>query len=171
MRKHSEVSLVNLFEFSFAALGGGALPMEQFRNQPVLVVNTASECGYTPQYAKLQTIYNDYRQSGLVVVGIPCNDFGAQEPGDDATIAAFVYETYGVTFPMTSKYSVIGPQAHALFRTLAETRGGAVLPRWNFYKYLFNRKGALVEHWPSQTLPDDPAITNQIARNLQSWSL
>ncbi len=162
---------MNLFEYSFAALGGGAMPMERFRNQPVLVVNTASECGYTSQYAQLQAIYNDYRQSGLVVLGIPCNDFGEQEPGDDAAIAAFVQETYGVTFPMTSKYSVIGPQAHPLFRGLAESRGGDILPRWNFYKYLFNRKGALVGHWPSKTPPDDPAIIHQVTRNLQSWSL
>ncbi|MGY6554639.1 MAG: glutathione peroxidase [Wenzhouxiangella sp.] len=162
---------MNLFEFSFAALGGGAMPMERFRNQPVLLVNTASACGFTSQYAQMQTVYNDYQQSGLVVIGMPCNDFGNQEPGDDAEIAEFVREHYGVTFPMTSKYSVIGPQAHPLFRAMAEARGGDVLPRWNFYKYLFNRKGALVEHWPSKVPPDDTAITHQITRNLQSWSL
>lgn len=162
---------MNLFEYSFAALGGGAMPLERFRNQPVLLVNTASECGYTSQYAQLQRIHNDYRESGLVVLGIPCNDFGGQEPGEDAAIAEFVRETFAVTFPMTSKYSVIGLQAHPLFRDLAETRGREILPRWNFYKYLFNRKGELVEHWPSRTPPDDPAITRQITRNLQSWSL
>lgn len=163
--------VMNLFEYSFAALGGGTIPMERYRNQPVLLVNTASECGYTTQYAQLQTVYNDYRQSGLVVVGIPCNDFGNQEPGDDAQIAEFVREQYAVTFPMTSKYSVVGPQAHPLFRSLAEARGTEILPRWNFYKYLFDRKGALIEHWPSDVTPDDPGLIRQIARNLQSWTL
>lgn len=162
---------MNLFEYSFAALGGGAMPMERFRSQPVLLVNTASECGYTAQYAALQSLHNDYSQSGLVVIGMPCNDFGAQEPGDDEQIAAFVREKYAVTFPMTSKYSVVGPQAHSLFKDMAESRGGDVLPRWNFYKYFFNRKGELVDFWPSKVPPDDPAITHQITRNLQSWSL
>ncbi len=163
--------VMNLFEYSFAALGGGALSMERFRNQPILLVNTASECGFTPQYKQLQAIYNDYRQSGLVVVGIPCNDFGEQEPGDDEEIARFTREEYSITFPMTSKYSVIGPQSHPLFKTMAEEFGGDVLPRWNFHKYLFSRKGQLVEHWPSKVPPDDPAVTHQITRNLQSWSL
>lgn len=162
---------MNLFEYSFAALEGGAMPMERFRNQPVLLVNTASECGFTAQYAQMQSVYNDYQQSGLVVVGLPCNDFGNQEPGADAQIAEFVRENYGVSFPMTSKYSVLGPQAHPLFRAITEEYGGDVLPRWNFYKYLFNRKGTLVEHWPSKVPPDDPAITHQITRNLQSWVL
>lgn len=162
---------MNLFEYAFAALGGGAMSMERFRGQPVLLVNTASECGYTSQYAQLQNIYNDYRDSGLVIIGIPCNDFGDQEPGDDEQIANFVWENYRVSFPMTSKYSVSGPDAHPLFRALAEARGGDILPRWNFYKYLFNRKGEYIAHWPSDVPPDDPAITHQIARNLQSWSL
>jgi len=162
---------VNLFEYSFVALGGGSLSMERFRSQPVLLVNTASECGYTPQYGQLQRVYNDYRQSGLVVVGMPCNDFGAQEPGEDTEIQRFVTETYGVSFPMTTKYSVTGAGAHPLFKAMTEERGSEILPRWNFFKYLFNGRGQLVDHWPSQTVPDDPAITHQITRNLQSWSL
>lgn len=162
---------MNVYEYSFAALEGGALSMERFRNQPILLVNTASECGYTPQYAQLQRVYNDYRQSGLMVIGIPCNDFGGQEPGDEQQIAEFVRENYAVSFPMTCKYSVVGPMAHPLYRALAEAKGGDILPRWNFHKYLFDRKGQLVGHWPSQVPPDDPAITHQIGRYLQSWSL
>jgi len=162
---------VNFHEYTFAALGGGVLRMEQFRSQPVLLVNTASECGYTPQYGQLQNLYTDYRRSGLVVIGMPCNDFGGQEPGDDDAVRTFVTEQYGVTFPMTSKYSVTGPQAHPLFKDMAEKFGSEILPRWNFFKYLFDAKGRLVEHWPSQTVPDDPKITHQITRNLQSWSL
>lgn len=162
---------MNLFEYSFAALGGGSMPLERYRNQPILLVNTASECGFTRQYAALQQVYNEYRHGGLVVIGIPCNDFGQQEPGDDEDIARFVREEYGVTFPMTSKYSVIGAQSHPLFRNMVEEFGSDILPRWNFHKYLFDRRGDLVEHWPSRTEPDDPAITHQIGRILRSWSL
>lgn len=162
---------MNLFEYSFAALEGGTLPLERYRNQPMLIVNTASQCGYTPQYTGLQRLYMDYRQSGLVVIGIPCNDFGQQEPGSEEEIARLVKDEYGVSFPMTAKYSVIGRQSHPLFRDMVEQWGSDILPRWNFHKYLFNRRGELVEHWPSATLPDDPALLHQVGRNLQSWSI
>lgn len=162
---------MNLYEYSFAALGGGTLSLERYRSQPILLVNTASECGFTPQYAQLQRLYADYRQSGLVVIGIPCNDFGQQEPGEEEDIARFVREEYGVNFPMTAKYSVIGPQSHRLFRTMVEEFGSDILPRWNFHKYLFDRKGQLVAHWPAQTRPDDPALLHEVGRILQSWSL
>lgn len=162
---------MNLYEYSFAALEGGALSLERYRSQPIMIVNTASECGYTPQYTALQRLYLDYQQSGLVVVGIPCNDFGEQEPGSEEEIARFVREEHAVTFPMTAKYSVIGQDRHPLFRDMAEQVGPDILPRWNFHKYLFDRRGQLVEHWPSATKPDDPALLHQVARHLQSWSL
>lgn len=162
---------MNLYEYSFAALEGGPLSLERYRSQPIMIVNTASECGYTPQYTALQRLYIDYQQSGLVVVGIPCNDFGEQEPGSEEEIARFVREDYAVTFPMTAKYSVIGQGMHPLFRAMAEQIGPDILPRWNFHKYLFDRRGQLVEHWPSATTPDDPALLHQVARHLQSWSL
>ena len=162
---------MNLYEYSFAALGGGALPLERFRHQPIMLVNTASECGFTPQYKTLQKLYLDYQQSGLVIVGIPCNDFGGQEPGSEEDIARLVREELGVTFPMTAKYSVIGPEMHPLFRSMAERLGPEVLPRWNFHKYMFNRRGELVEHWPSDVPPDDPGLLREVAKHLQSWSL
>lgn len=166
-----ELVYVNLYEYSFAGLEGGTLSLERYRNQPILIVNTASECGFTPQYRSLQRLYMDYRQSGLVVIGIPCNDFGEQEPGTEEEIARFVRDEYGVTFPMTAKYSVIGASSHPLFRDLVEKFGPDILPRWNFHKYLFNRRGELVEHWPSATTPDDPALLHQVSSHLQSWSL
>ncbi|MCH8479198.1 MAG: glutathione peroxidase [Wenzhouxiangella sp.] len=161
---------MNVFNYNFAALTGGALALERFRSQPILLVNTASKCGFTSHYAQLQQLHNDYQQSGLVVIGMPCNDFGEQEPDSEEEIAEFVRTEYNVTFPMTAKYSVIGINAHPLFKDLAQEHGGAVLPRWKFHKYLFNRKGALVEHWPAQTPPDDPAVTHQLARKLQAGS-
>jgi len=162
---------MNLFNYNFAGLLGSPVSMEQFRNQLVLLVNTASQCEFTPQYAQLQQIYLDYRDSGLNVLGIPCNDFGQQEPEDEEKIAEFVSSNYRVSFPMTAKYSVIGPQSHPLFKDIAQEYGGDVLPRWNFHKYLFGRRGELIEHWPSKVPPDDPAVINQITRHLQSWIL
>lgn len=162
---------MNLFEYNFKSLQGLPMSMDRFRNQPVLIANTASECGYTPQYAKLQQLHNDYGQSGLVVIGIPSNDFGEQEPGDEEQIAEFCSANYGVTFPMTAKYPVTGIGAHPLFRDLSQEFGPDITPRWNFHKYLFDRKGQLVEHWPSKVEPDDEAVTHVITRNLQSWTL
>lgn len=162
---------MNLYEYNFTSLHGGPLSMNRYRNQPVFIVNTASECGFTPQYVKLQQLYENYRQSGLVVLGIPCNDFGEQEPGDEEQIAEFCETNYRITFPMTQKYPVLGRGAHPLFRDIVQEFGPDALPRWNFHKYFFDRKGQLVEHWPSNKEPDHTAITNAIARNLQSWVL
>lgn len=162
---------MNIYNYNFAGLNGTPISLERFRNSPILLVNTASECEFTPQYAKLQQLYNDYQQSGLVVIGMPCNDFGGQEPGEEEEIAEFVHENYRISFPMTAKYAIIGVDGHPLFKDLAQEFGGDILPRTNFHKYLFNRKGALVEHWPGPVHPDDPAVIHQITRNLQSWTL
>lgn len=147
------------------------MPLERWNGQPLLLVNTASECGFTPQYAKLQAVWTEYRQSGLVVIGIPCNDFGEQEPGDPEQIAEFCTENYGVTFPLTEKQSIIGPSPHRLFIAMREEYTADVLPRWNFHKYLFGREGDLIEHWPSKVEPDDSGFRHEIERNLGSWSL
>ena len=162
---------MNVFEHVFVSISGARMPLFNYQGQPLLIVNTASECGYTPQYQQLQRIWMDYRQSGLFVIGIPCNDFGNQEPGDEEAIAEFCDANYGVNFPMTAKYSVMGRSAHPLFHAIREEFGEDASPRWNFYKYLFNRNGQLVDFWPSKVLPDDTAITHKIEVNLQSWVL
>ncbi len=162
---------MNVFEFNFLSISGTSLPLRNYQGQPLLIVNTASHCGYTPQYAKLQRIWEDYRQSGLILIGIPCNDFGEQEPGDEEVIAHFCESNYNVTFPMTHKYSVIGGGAHPLYRKILEEHGPDAMPRWNFHKYLFDRQGQLIDGWPSGVEPDDPVITHNIERHLQSWVL
>ena len=162
---------MNVHEYAFQSLRGAPISLTRFKGQPVLVVNTASECGFTPQYAKLQRLWNEYRESGLVVLGIPSNDFGEQEPGDDDAIDAFCHENYRITFPMTAKQSIIGAEAHPLFRDLQNEHGSDALPKWNFYKYLFGGHGDLLECWPSKVEPDDPLLTHQIERNLSSWIL
>jgi glutathione peroxidase len=161
---------MNVYEYVFFGLRGASMPLSNYRGQPILFVNTASECGYTPQYAQLQRVWKDYQQSGLIVIGMPCDDFGHQEPGDEDAIAEFCETNYQVDFPMTGKYHVMGVSAHPLFHAIREEFGDET-PRWNFHKYFFDRYGQLVDHWPSKVPPDDPAITHRIETNLQSWVL
>lgn len=162
---------MNIFEYVFQSLGGAPLRLQNWTGQPLLLVNTASECEYTPQYTKLQHIYEDYRQSGLVVIGMPCDDFGHQEPGSEEDIANLTWEQYQVRFPLTQKLHIVGRGAHPLFNTMRELYGDDVMPRWNFHKYLFDGHGELVECWPSRIEPDDPLLTHQVERNLHSWIL
>lgn len=160
---------MNVHEYFFTSLGGSSLPLSNYRGQPILIVNTASECGHTPQYAKLELLWKDYKEGGLIVLGIPSNDFGEQEPEDEDAIHEFCSTNYNITFPMTNKQSVTGRNAHPLFVAMREEIGEDAIPRWNFYKYFFDRQGQLKEFWPSAVEPDDPTITHQIERNLQSW--
>ena len=162
---------MNVFEFVFMGLQGARMPLSNYQGQPIFFVNTASECGYTPQYQELQRLWMDYRQSGLVLIGMPSNDFGNQEPGDEDTIAEFCETNYQISFPMTAKYNVMGISAHPLFHAIREEFGDDATPRWNFHKYLFDRTGQMIGFWPGEVRPDDTAITHQIEVNLQSWVL
>lgn len=152
----------NAHAFSFERIDGGPLPLAEFRGKAVLVVNTASECGFTPQYAGLQKLWERNRDRGLVVLGVPSNDFGAQEPGDEAAIAAFCSDRYGVSFPMTRKVSVIGADAHPFYGWIAETLGEDAAPRWNFQKYLVDGDGQLVAMWPSAVEPLSTEIAEAV---------
>jgi glutathione peroxidase len=151
------------YEFSFEALKGGALPLAGFQGRPLLIVNTASRCGFTPQYAGLRGLWQRHRDAGLVVLGVPSNDFGAQEPGSSGEIAAFCEANYGIDFPMTAKVSVRGAFAHPFFRWLAAEGGFLSRPRWNFYKYLIGRDGRLITWFASITAPDSPRLARAIA--------
>ena len=162
---------MNIFEFVFVSINGSRMPLSRYQGQPVFIVNTASECEYTPQYEKLEHIWMDYKQSGLVVIGIPCDDFGQLEPGDEDSIAEFCETNYQVSFPMTGKYNLMGISAHPMVHAIREEFGDEATPHWNFHKYLFDRNGQMVSFWPSAVPPDDPAITHQIECNLQSWVL
>jgi len=162
---------MRVHEFAFRSINGASLPLDRWTGQPLLLVNTASECGFTPQYEKLQSLWEEYRSSSLVVIGIPCNDFGSQEPGDDETIQEFCTGNFGITFPMSSKQNIISEGAHPLFIAMGEEYTRDILPRWNFFKYLFGRDGDLLQHWPSNVEPDDPGFRHEIERNLSSWSI
>ncbi|MEE8496669.1 MAG: glutathione peroxidase [Xanthomonadales bacterium] len=162
---------MRVHEFTFRSINGASMPLDRWRGQPLLLVNTASECGYTPQYEKLQKLWEEYRPSGLVVIGIPSNDFGEQEPGDDAAILEFCSSRFAVTFPMSTKQNIISADAHPLFTALGEEYTRDILPRWNFFKYLFGHDGALLHHWPSEVEPDEPGFRHEIERNLSCWRI
>jgi glutathione peroxidase len=162
---------MNVYEFVFVSINGATMPLSNYQGQPMFIVNTATQCEYATQFQALQRIWMDYRQSGLVVLGIPCNDFGNQEPGDEESIAEWCDENYQVNFPMTGKYNVMGIAAHPMIHAIREEFGDDATPRWNFHKYLFDRNGQMIGFWPAAVSPDDPAVTHQIECNLQSWVL
>ena len=137
----------------------------QYQGKVIMVVNTASYCGFTGQYDDLEKIYSRYQQRGFVVLGFPSNDFGQQEPGTNQQIAEFCKNTYDVKFPMFTKSNVSGKNPNPLFKTLIEKTG--TTPKWNFYKYLIDRNGNVVEAYSSLANPSGKAITNQIEKLLQ----
>ena len=154
------------YQFEFASLDGGKLPLAAWRGRPVLVVNTASFCGYTPQYRDLEALWRQHRDKGVVVLGVPSNDFGAQEPGSAAEIKQFCETNYEIDFPLTEKVPVVGGNAHPFYRWVAASLGEGAAPRWNFHKYLIGPDGELAGAWPSSVRPGDTAITGEIDKLL-----
>ncbi len=148
----------SIYSFSAEPLGGGApVSLESYTGKVLLIVNTASECGFTPQYAGLQKLYDDYGARGLAVLGFPCNQFGKQEPGDAVQIGSFCEKNYGVTFPMFDKIDVNGANAHPLYRWLTgEAPGllGLEAIKWNFTKFLVDRNGKVVKRYAPVTKPE-----------------
>jgi glutathione peroxidase len=131
----------------------------------MLIVNTASLCGYTPQYAGLQELWTEFRDRGLMIIGVPSNDFGGQEPGGATEIAETANHQYGVTFPIAAKAVVKGPNAHPFYKWAADARPKEV-PSWNFHKYLVGRDGYIAEAFPSAVEPQDTRVKTAIARSL-----
>jgi len=142
------------YDFTFRSIDGGQLPLSQFKGKALLVVNVASQCGLTPQYAGLEALWTAGRDQGLVVLGVPANDFGAQEPGTEGQIKTFCETRFNVDFPMTAKEHVIGADAHPLYKWVARELGEDAAPKWNFHKYLFGRDGAIAGTFGSRTAPD-----------------
>ena len=152
--------------FAFTSIEGEPLPMQAFAGRPMLVVNTASLCGFTYQYAALQRVWEAYRDRGLVVLGVPSNDFGGQEPGSGEEIKTFCEANFDVDFPLTEKVQVSGPGSHPLFAWLREELGAGVGPRWNFHKYLIAPDGAVAGAWPSAVEPGGAPVTAAVEKLL-----
>ena len=158
--------MTSLTDFSATTLDGTDQSLDAFAGQVVLVVNTASQCGFTPQYAGLEKLWQDYRDQGFAVLGFPCNQFGSQEPGSEGEIADFCETSYGVTFPMFAKVDVNGDNAHPLWAWLKDEKGGLLGDRikWNFTKFLIGRDGQVIDRYAPQTKPED--LTGDIEKAL-----
>ena len=151
-------------DFEFTAIDGSALPLTRYKGKAVLVVNTASQCGFTPQYDGLQALWERYRDRGLVVLGVPSNDFGRQEPGSNAEIQTFCTVNFRVDFPLTEKQAVIGPNAHPFYRWVTQELGEGAAPRWNFHKYLIGPNGRLSGAFPSRVEP----LSDELVRAVET---
>jgi glutathione peroxidase len=151
---------VNVFDFQATSLDGKPVDLAQYRGKALLIVNTASKCGFTPQYQGLETVYRELHGRGLEVLGFPCNQFGSQEPGTEEEIGAFCEKNYGVSFPMFAKVDVNGDDAHPLWKHLkGEAPGvlGLEAIKWNFTKFLIGRDGKVVKRYAPQTKPEEIA--------------
>lgn len=157
----------NAYEFSFHTLvGHKPLPLSTYRGKVLLIVNTASQCGFTSQYAGLEKLYEKYKDRGLVILGVPSNDFGGQEPGSEQEIASFCQINYGVSFPMASKEVVSGKNAHPFYLWARQQLGFGTAPKWNFHKYLINRQGQLINYFYTPTAPDSTRFIKALEKVL-----
>ncbi|MEZ5525817.1 MAG: glutathione peroxidase [Pseudomonadales bacterium] len=157
---------MNAHDFEFTSIDGKALPLADFKGKCILIVNTASECGFTPQYEGLQTLWETYKDKGLVVIGVPSNDFGEQEPGSESEIRTFCHTNYHVDFYLTDKQKVKGEDAHPLYKAISDELGKTAAPKWNFHKYLIAPDGELAELWPSKVEPLSAEVKSAIEENL-----
>ncbi|MBP2267540.1 glutathione peroxidase [Pseudarthrobacter sp. PvP004] len=159
--------MTSLYSIPLTFNDGTEADFGRFEGKAVLVVNVASECGYTRQYAGLEELYGKYRAQGLEILGVPCNQFGGQEPGADDVIAEFCERNFGVTFPLTSKANVLGKQQHPLFAELTRDEDGQPAKvKWNFEKFVINRGGELVARFPSAVEPDSEDLMEAVEKAL-----
>ena len=156
----ADIWLKIFFDLKIKSLDGKNIELSEFKNKAVLVVNVASNCGFTKQYSDLQKLWEIYKEDGLIVLGIPSNQFGGQEPGTNDEIKKFCEVNFNINFPLTAITEVKGENAHPFYEW-ANSQSGKN-PKWNFYKYLFNRSGELEESWSSITKPDSKKIINKI---------
>jgi len=160
--------MASIYDFTARSITGEEHSLAEFKGQVVLIVNTASKCGFTPQFTGLETLYEKYKGQGFAVLGFPCNQFLNQDPGNDAEIASFCSMDYGVTFPMFAKIEVNGPGAHPLFQHLTSQAPGLLgskAIKWNFTKFLVGRDGAIIDRYAPTTKPED--IARDIEKALQ----
>jgi len=159
--------MTSLYSIPITFNDGSEGDFGRFQGKAVMVVNVASECGFTRQYAGLEELYGKYRSQGLEILGVPCNQFGGQEPGADHEIAEFCERNFGVTFPLTSKANVLGKEQHPLFAELTrDDDGQPVKVKWNFEKFVINRAGELVERFPSAVEPDSEDLLKAVEKAL-----
>ena len=149
----------SMYDYQLKSIDGQAMPLTAYKGKVVLVVNVASKCGYTPQYTGLEALYNKYKGQGLVVLGVPANNFGDQEPGTNEEIKTFCSRTYNVTFPLSSKVSVKGDDTDPLFKHLSDAAGA---PKWNFTKYLVGKDGKVIQKFDSGVKPESKELETAV---------
>ena len=154
------------FDFKFNDLDGSELNLNEFKNKIIVVVNVASRCGFTKQYEDMQKVWNDYQSKGVVMLGVPSNDFGKQEPGTSEEIKNFCEAKFGITFPMTEKVSVKGENAHPFYIWARENHGKSAIPKWNFHKIIIGKNGKVVDTFASFTSPTSKKFINAIEKAL-----
>ena len=150
------------YDFEFHTIDGGPLPLETYRDKVVLVVNTASQCGLTPQYEGLEKLYSDYKDQGLVVLGVPCNQFAGQEPGTEAEIKDFCETKFNIDVPLTAKADVKGDTAHPFYKWAKDVLGEPAEPVWNFHKILVGKDGKLIRAFGPRTEPLDDEVVGAV---------
>ena len=151
------------FDFKINSINGEELDLSSFKGKTILLVNVASKCGFTNQYDDLQKIYDDFKDKGLIVIGIPTNQFGGQEPGSEKEIKNFCETNFNITFPMTSKYEVKGANAHPIYIWAKDTFGKSTVPKWNFHKILINKDGKIEDTFASFTGP----LSNKVVKKIE----
>ena len=150
------------FDFEIIDINEKTFALEQFKNKTILLVNVASNCGFTKQYSELQELYDKYSEKGLVVLGVPSNQFGGQEPGSNNEIKDFCETNFNITFPMTAKIDVKGENAHPIYLWAKENHGNSAVPKWNFHKILINKDGKIEDTYSSFTKPMSKKLINKI---------
>jgi glutathione peroxidase len=150
------------FDFKINSINGNELDLSTFNGKTILLVNVASKCGFTKQYDDLQKLYDIYKDKGLVVIGVPTNQFGGQEPGTETEIKNFCETNFNITFPMTGKYDVKGDSAHPIYLWAKDTYGKSTVPKWNFHKILINKEGKIDDTFASFTGPMSKKIINKL---------
>ena len=155
-----------IFDFKINSIRGDELSLSDFKGQTMLIVNVASNCGFTKQYDDLQKLYDNYKDKGFVVLGVPSNQFGAQEPGKNSEVKDFCETNFNITFPMTSKYDVKGDNAHPIYKWAKETYGNSTIPKWNFHKILINKDGKVEDTYASFTTPMSKKIIKKLEQIL-----
>jgi glutathione peroxidase len=162
----AEITAKNAYQFSFTAIDGKKINLSDFQGKLILVVNTASKCGFTPQYKGLENLYKKYKSRGLVIIGVPSNDFGGQEFGQAKQVQDFTQKEFHVTFPLTSISKVKGDDAHPFYLWANNEAGFLSSPKWNFHKYLIDKNGNFVAWFSSVTEPESKEIIQAIEKNL-----
>jgi glutathione peroxidase len=154
------------YDFSFNDLDGSKIKLSSFKNKVIVIINVASQCGFTNQYEDMQNIWEKYQEDGLIIIGIPSNDFGNQEPGSESEIKNFCEAKFGITFPMTEKVIVKGDNAHPFYQWAKDNYGKSAIPKWNFHKIIIDKNGKIADTFASITNPSSKRFIKVIEKNL-----